>query len=159
MDVRQIIAIAEAALVGLVAVLAIVVAFASSGGRPLSVMRQILVLVMPIVGFGAALYFSGLALNAMWAAVALVAGLGFGFLSAGGSTYVRKGDKSGVKPARWSAWVYSVGVILFAAALVYGGPDSASAALLVVLIGASMQAAQAITELVRGAKAPASAAA
>ena len=147
----------ELALVVIVALLAVVWAIRLSKPRRVKPPSQHVVGVFPFLMVWAVLYITGLALNVIWAIVALVVGIGLGYLVARGSRPVRYKDHWVVKPSPVPPWSSAVAWVLVAIAVAFLGPSAVSVSLLLVILAAAMALSGTILDALRsrgGAPAP-----
>jgi hypothetical protein len=126
------------ALVILVAVLALIWALRMSRRRRVKPASQIVLGLLPFVAMWGVLYISGLSLNPIWAVVAVVLGIGLGYLVSRSAEYASVSGRWAVKPSAAPPWVSAIGWMLVAIAVAFFGPSAVSATLLVPLLGATM---------------------
>ncbi len=142
----------ELALVVLVAVLAVLWAVKSSKPRWVKPAGQIVVGLLPFLAIWAVLAIAGLTLNAIWAAVALVAGIGLGYLVSRSAEYADVSGRWAVKPSAAPPWISAVGWVLVAVAVAFFGSSTVSATLLVPLLGAAMSLTETVMHAVDARK-------
>ncbi len=140
----------EVALVAIVAVLALVWALRGAKLRRVKPGSQIIVGLLPFVAVWGVLAVTGLALNPIFAVIAVVVGAGIGFLVARRAPLVPYAGRTVVKPSAVSGWVSAVAWVLVGASVAFLGPNSVSAALLIALLGAAMSFAETMTHAIRG---------